>query len=264
MGLAGEQVLGHAAPGVKMGGIGRAVRVHRHQDPLPLDGPLKDNLPVGQHHVPVRAIAEGAAAPAGLRHFGDPVRQIAPLRHFHIGPQGVVPVGLAALDAPLAAVVHRRHARHAEEQAVGGDQVLGIVQAAGDPLHIVVVQEAEQMLALVEGPVLRPELPGQAVADLKEIHGVEAGPEALVALVVGDRVAGVVVHPPVVVPVEGLPQEDKIGLHLVGELSQLGEIVRTQAVGHVQPQAVDVELLHPGADGVEPVQPGGGRAPGSA
>lgn len=86
------------------------------------------------------------------------------------------------------------------------------MQDAGDALHVVVVQEAEEVLPLVQGPGLWTELPGQAVANLKEIHGVEAGVQALIAFVVGDAVAHVRIHPPVVVPVEGLAQEDKIRL----------------------------------------------------
>ena len=70
--------------------------------------------------------------------------------------------------------------------------------------------------SLIESPGFYPNLtgtvPGQAVANLKEIHGVEAGVQALIAFVVGDAVAHVRIHPPVVVPVEGLAQEDKIRL----------------------------------------------------
>ncbi len=129
--------------------------------------------------------------------------------------------------------------------------MVGVGELRGDAVHVVVVQEGQQVLALVQGPLLRAELPGQGVADLEHVHGVEGGPQPLVALVVGDGVAHVVSHPAVVVPVEGLAHEDEVGLHRVGEGAQLLQVLRGQAVGHVQPQAVDAEAVHPGADGLE-------------
>ena len=129
--------------------------------------------------------------------------------------------------------------------------MVGIIEHTGDAGNVVVVQEAQKVLSLVEGPLLRAELPLEAVADLKEVHGVEAGPEALVALVVGDAVAHAVVHPAVIVSVEGLPHEDEVRLEAVGKGAQLPQVVLAEAVGHVQPQPVDTELLHPEADGVK-------------
>ena len=107
------------------------------------------------------------------------------------------------------------------------------------------------MRSLIQGPLLRPELPGQRVADLKEVHGIEAGPQPLVALVVGHRMAQLRPHPTVVVPVEGLPHENEVGLQPVDKGPQLLQILRRQAIGHVQPQAVNAELVHPGANGLE-------------
>ena len=127
----------------------------------------------------------------------------------------------------------------------------GLGELGGQPGHVVVVREGQQVGPLVEGPGLRPVLPGQAVADLKQVPVVEAGPQTLEAVVVGDRVALVRPHPLVVVAPQGLAQEHKIGLQGVGKGPQLPEIVDGQAVGHVQAQAVDAELLHPAADGLE-------------
>ena len=129
--------------------------------------------------------------------------------------------------------------------------MVGVGQLGGDAVHVVIVQEGQQMPSLVQGPLLGAELPGQGVADLKHVHGVEGGPQPFVALVVGDRVAHVVGHPAVVVPVEGFAHQYKVRLEGVGEGAQLLEVLRRQAVGHAQPQAVDAEAVHPGADGVE-------------
>ena len=85
------------------------------------------------------------------------------------------------------------------------------------------------------------------------VAGVEAGIQPLVALIVGHAVAGVVVHPAVVVAVQGLAHQHKIGLQAVGQAAQLGQKAKVQAVGHVQAQAVDVIVPHPVAHGVEQV-----------
>ena len=53
-----------------------------------------------------------------------------------------------------------------------------------------VIHKAQQVLARVQAPLLGAELTVQAVGDLVHIAGVEAGVEALVALVIGDAVAG--------------------------------------------------------------------------
>ena len=127
----------------------------------------------------------------------------------------------------------------------------GVGELGGDAVHVVVVQEGQQVLSFVESPLLRAELPGQGVADLEHIHGVEGGPQPLVALVVGHRVAHVVGHPAVVIPVEGLTHEDKVGLEAVDKGPQLLQVLGGQAVGHVQPQAVNAEPVHPGADGLK-------------
>ena len=50
---------------------------------------------------------------------------------------------------------------------------------------------------------------------------------------------------------ERLAHEDEIRLEAVGKAAQLPQVIRAEAVGHVQPQPVNVKFLHPGADGVE-------------
>ena len=48
-----------------------------------------------------------------------------------------------------------------------------------------------------------------------------------------------------------LAQQGKLRLEGIGEPAQLAQEIQIQAVGHVQPQAVDAELLHPAPDGGE-------------
>ena len=90
--------------------------------------------------------------------------------------------------------------------------MIRVGELAGDAGHVVVVQEGQQMGPLVQGPLLRPELAVQGVGDLEQVQGVEAGPQALIALVVGHAVAQLRAHPTVIVPVEGLAYQDKVEL----------------------------------------------------
>ena len=116
-----------------------------------------------------------------------------------------------------------------------------------------VIHKAQQVLAGVQAPLLAAKLAVQAVADLVHVAGVEAGIQPLVALVVGHAVAGVVVHPAVVVAVQGLSHQDEIRLDAVGQAAQLAQKAQVQAVGHVEAQAVDVVVPHPVAHGVEQI-----------
>ena len=114
-----------------------------------------------------------------------------------------------------------------------------------------IVGKAEQVLSGIEAPLLRAELAVQAVGNLVHVGAVETGVEALVALIVGDAVAGVRVHPAVIVPVEGLPHQHKLRLQPLGKTAQLPQKCLIQAVGHVQPQPVDAVVGHPAPDGVK-------------
>lgn len=165
----GEQIHPLAAARVKVGGIGLAVSVHRHQHPLALHLPLEDELSVGEQDFLIVPIAQGTAAPPGLCHGGNGIGEAVPLGLVEGGAQGLVPLGLLPQDAPLAAVVDAGDARHAEEQAVQHRQMFRIAQNAGCPSDVVVVHEGQQMLAPVQAPGLRAKLPLQAVGDLKEV-----------------------------------------------------------------------------------------------
>ena len=260
MELPGDEIHRLAAARVKVGGVGRVRGVDGHQDPLRVRPALEDGLVVGEDDVLEVPIAQGHALPVGPGHGGDLVRQGVPLRRVKGGAQGVVPLGLLPQGAPLAAVVQAGDAGHAEGQAVNQGDVGGIFQDAGGPGHVVVVGEAEKVLALVEGPRLRAELALEAVDDLEEVHGVQAGIEALVALVVGAGVEEAVPHPAVVVPVEGFAHQEELRLEAVAEAPEAAEEVDFQAVGHIQPEAVDAEFLHPELHALQQVVHHGGVA----
>ena len=141
-----------------MGVEGLVVGVDGHQHPLLRAGPLENQLPVGEQHIPIAAIAQGGAVSFGVGQFGEEIGEVVPLGALQSGAQGGVPVLFLPPDAPLAAIVHRRDPGHTEHQGIGRAQVVRVVQLAGDAGHVVVVQEGQQVGALVQGPLLRAKL----------------------------------------------------------------------------------------------------------
>ena len=119
-----------------------------------------------------------------------------------------------------------------------------VLQHRGNAPHIVVVGKAEQMFALIKRPRLRAELTVQAVCDLKQVHTVEAGIQALIALIIGHTMAHFLVGPAVIIAVQSFAQKPEIAL-LVGESAQCAQKIRVQTIGHIQPQAVNVILCRP-------------------
>ena len=95
---------------------------------------------------------------------------------------------LFAVRAPLTAVVNTGNPRHGKEQGVNQRQVRRVLQQACDTGDIMIIHKAQKMLAAVQRPRFRPELPQQRMCDLKKVHGVKAGVKPLIALIVGAAV----------------------------------------------------------------------------
>ena len=75
-----------------------------------------------------------------------------------------------------------------------------------------VVDEGEQVLSLVQSPVVRAELAQQRVIDLEHVHGVKTGIQSFVALIVCYGVQHGVVHDLVVIAVYDLADQEEIWL----------------------------------------------------
>ena len=253
MRLAGDEVDRPAALCVKVRGVGLVVNIDRNQHALVLANALPDALLVGQHDLLEVAVAERLTLLVRFGQRGDPVGQLVPHRRLERGAQRVVTLVLFARSAPLAAVIHARDARHAEQQRVDQRQVPGVLQDGCNAGDIVVIHKAQKVLAAVQRPVFRAELAQQGMGDLKQVHAVHGGVQALVALVVGAGVQHAVADELVVVAVQQLADEEEVRLYRVAEGAQLADEILVQTVGHVQTQAVDVEFLHPQADAVEDV-----------
>ena len=81
-----------------------------------------------------------------------------------------------------------------------------------------IVHEVEQMLARIEVPRLVTTLPLESVCDFVHVVCVHGTPQALVALIVRHAVAGIVVHPYVVVTKHGFAQKQELLAALFAQL----------------------------------------------
>ena len=239
-----------------MVGLGRGVDGDQHA--VVAAAALKDQLRRLDKDVAVAARAQGRAGGARPGQGGDPGGQLILFRLLDGRAQGGVAVLFLAGHPPFAAIVDGRDAGHAEQKAVERFEVFFVRKDAGNAGDVVVVGKIEQRFAGVQAPGLRAELTVEAVGDLVHVERVEAGIQALVTFVVCDRMAGVVVHPAVIVAVQRLAHQNKIRLELVCKVAQRGEEIKVKAVGDVEAQAVDVVIAHPGGDGIEDMFTHGG------
>ena len=96
------------------------------------------------------------------------------------------------------------------------------------------------------------------MGDLKHVDRVKAGVQALVALVVGAGVEHLVVDDLIVVAVERLANQHKVGLEPTGKSMQAAHKIAIEHIGDVQAQAVDAKDLGPATHGLKQVIDHGG------
>ena len=129
-----------------------------------------------------------------------------------------------------------------------------LLQLGGDAVHVVVIYKGVEPHPPVDAAVLV-EFPADGVGDLEVVVVVVAGVQPLVQFVVGDAVQLVAADVPAVVPVDDLPHEPEVRLFLIHAPAHLLEEGVVQAVGAVQPDAVDVKGVDPEADDIQDVVP---------
>ena len=120
-----------------------------------------------------------------------------------------------------------------------------VPQLIGQALHIVVVREKIQ-----PGVVAQPLQTAHGVGDLEIVVVVVAAPQALVQLIVGNRVEHFRVGPAAVIAVDDLAHQPELRLDLVGKAAQTLHKVEVQHIRCIQPDAVNVECIDPEADGI--------------
>ena len=121
-----------------------------------------------------------------------------------------------------------------------------------------VIDKRQQVLAAVDAPRVAAKLTVQRMGDFEHVDRVKAGVQALVALVVGAGVEHLVVDDLVVVAVERLTNQHKVGLELTGKRMQAAHEVAIEHIGDVQAQAVDAKNLGPATHGLKQVIDHGG------
>ena len=195
-----------------------------------------------------------------MRELLDEGRQLVGRRLIERRSQRPVTIGAAlfARNPPLAAIVDARNARHAKEHAISGAQTGLVGKDTCQARHIVVVDKRQQMFAAVDAPRIAAKLAVQRMGDLEHVDRVKAGVQALVALVVGAGVKHLVIDDLVVVAVERLTNQHKVGLELTGKSMQAAHKIAIEHIGDVQAQAVDAKALGPATHGLKQVIDHGG------
>ena len=89
-----------------------------------------------------------------------------------------------------------------------------------------------------------------SVGNFKIVMVVVSAPQTLVQLVVGNGVQHFRVCPAAVIAVDDLAHQPELRFYLICQTAQPAHEVEVQHVGCIQTDAVDVELLHPEADGI--------------
>ena len=116
--FAGDEINRASGVCVKVRCVRYIVRVYRHQNAFAIAGTFKDQLAVCHNKDSEIAVTQGFAAGARPGKFPDPFRQFVFLRSVEAGAKRVIAVFLAALSAPLAAIVDARDSGHAEQQGI--------------------------------------------------------------------------------------------------------------------------------------------------
>ena len=81
--------------------------------------------------------------------------------------------------------------------------------------------------------------------DFKHIHTVKAAVQALIALVIGNRVQHALMHQPVIIAMKHFPYQKEILFQTVRKASQPPDKILLQTVCHIQAQAVDLKFFYP-------------------
>ena len=89
------------------------------------------------------------------------------------------------------------------------------------------------------------------MVDLKQIHAVKAGVQALIAFVVGAGMQHLVVHQRRIIPMENLTHQEEILLQPIAEAAQPAHKIMIQQISHIQTQSVNIEGFHPETDALQ-------------
>ena len=260
MRAAGDEIVGEAVAGIEMRGIGLIGGIDRNKDALAVIIALQNALLIGQHRNSQVAVAESLTALVCLSKPCNQRGQFIEFRLVEAGTQCRVAVLFVAVNAPFAAVVYARDTGHPEQQRIDQRQMGRIGENACDAGHIVIVGKIEQMQTAVHAPLLRAEAVFERVADLKEVHRIEAGIQTLVALIIRRRMEHFGINPAGVVAVQQFTDQEQIGAQFLGKAAERPQEIEIQGIGDIEPDAVDAEKFDPVFHSIENMRHHGGIA----
>ena len=91
------------------------------------------------------------------------------------------------------------------------------------------------------------------MCDLKEVVVIKAGVNALVQLVVRNRMEHFRVHPAAVITVDDFTHKPEIRFHGSGLCTHFLHEIKVQDIGCVQTDAVNVKFVHPETDHIKKI-----------
>ena len=83
-----------------------------------------------------------------------------------------------------------------------------------------VIYKGQQVLAPVQCPVLRSELSEQRMHDFKQVHGIKAAVQALIAFIIGSRMQHIIAHKSLIITMQHLAYQEEILFPAVTEAAQ--------------------------------------------
>ena len=230
---------------VKMRRERLAVGIYRHKHTLVLEITLQNALPVRQHRHLNIAVLERLALAVRLRKPCDKVGKLVPLGSLKARTERGVAVFLLRLSAPLAAVINAGNTRHTEKHGVNERQMLRLGEYRSHAGNIVIINKTEQVQPAELAPVLGTETVFQRMAYLEHIHAVEARIQTLIALVIRHGMQHFGVSPALILTVYHLADKEEILFQAVGEAAQALHEIEIEQISHIEPYAVDAEILYP-------------------
>ena len=130
-----------------------------------------------------------------------------------------------------------------------------ITENRGNPADIMIICKTQQMFSGIQAPLLLSELAVETVGNLMHIPCIKAGIQTLVAFVIGDTVAGPLMHPTVIVSVQRLSHQNKFRFDGIGKPPQRLQKSQVQAIGNIQAQAVYIVIPYPAPDRLKQIVP---------
>ena len=152
------------------------------------------------------------------------------------------------LERKFRSIIYRRNAIDRVQQDRDQFQMLLYVHLGRDPLHIMVVHKRVQAAAAAD--VIDP---ADRMRDLKIIVIIVSGIQALVQLIIGHRMQGLIIGPSAVIPVDHFAHQPEILLETIGKLTHLFHELEIQYICCIQTDSINIKVVHPHGNAVKQI-----------